>query len=103
MVQFVHPATEDLTLEGVLQALADPMRLRIMRSLMKGQNHMSCSEAAPCPDMAKSTLSHHFRTLREAGLIRTTKKGVENQNAVRAEDIEQRFPGLLKLVLSLSS
>jgi len=103
MVQFVHPATEDLTLEGVLQALADPMRLRIMHSLMNGQNHMSCSEAAPCPDMAKSTLSHHFRTLREAGLIRTTKKGVENQNVVRTEDIEQRFPGLLKLVLSLSS
>ncbi len=103
MVQFVHPATEDLTLEGVLQALADPMRLRIMRSLMKVQSCMSCSEAAPCPDMAKSTLSHHFRTLREAGLIRTTKKGVENQNVVRTEDIEQRFPGLLKLVLSLSS
>jgi DNA-binding transcriptional ArsR family regulator len=103
MVQFVHPSTEDLTLEGVLQALADPMRLRIMRSLMKEQSCMSCSEAAPCPDMAKSTLSHHFRTLREAGLIRTTKKGVENQNVVRTEDIEQRFPGLLKLVLSLSS
>jgi DNA-binding transcriptional ArsR family regulator len=102
MVQFVHPATEDLTLEGVLQALADPMRLRIMRSLMKVETCMSCSEAAPCPDMAKSTLSHHFRTLREAGLIRTTKKGVENRNVARAEDIEQRFPGLLKLVLSLS-
>ncbi len=103
MVQFVHPAMEDLTLEGVLQALADPMRLRIMRSLMQEQSCMSCSEAAPCPDMAKSTLSHHFRTLREAGLIRTTKKGVENRNVVRTEDIEQRFPGLLKLVLSLAA
>src|SRR5690349_18123074 len=103
MVQFVHPSKEDITLEGVLEALADPMRLRIIRSLMKVDGCMSCSEAAPCPDMAKSTLSHHFRTLREAGLIRTTKKGVENQNVVRIEDINSRFPGLLKLILELSN
>ncbi|MCB5184963.1 helix-turn-helix domain-containing protein [Methylobacillus gramineus] len=102
MVQFVHPSKEDITLEGLLGALADPMRLQIMRSLMNVEGCMSCSEAAPCPNMAKSTLSHHFRMLREAGLIRTTKKGVENQNIVRAEEINERFPGLLALILDLS-
>lgn len=103
MVQFVHPSKDDITLEGVLQALADPMRLRIIKRLMNVDSCMSCSEAAPCPDMAKSTLSNHFRMLREAGLIRTTKKGVENQNVVRIDDINSKFPGLLELVLKLSS
>ncbi|MCB5188884.1 helix-turn-helix domain-containing protein [Methylobacillus caricis] len=101
MVQFVHPAKEDITLEGMLGALADPMRLRIMRSLMNVEGCLSCSEAAPCPNMAKSTLSHHFRVLREAGLIRTAKLGVENRNIVRAEEINEKFPGLLELILDL--
>lgn len=103
MVQFIHPAKEDITLGGVLGALADPMRLRIMKSLMNVQGCMSCSEAAPCPNMAKSTLSHHFRILREAGLIRTEKIGVENRNVVRAKEINERFPGLLDLILELST
>jgi DNA-binding transcriptional ArsR family regulator len=102
MVQFVHPTKDDITLSGVLSALADPMRVRILRSLIGEKECMSCAAAAPCPDMAKSTLSNHFRILREAGLIRTTKKGVENQNVVRLEDVNDRFPGLLKLVLKLA-
>ncbi len=102
MVQFVHPATEDITLEGVLGALSDPMRLRIVASLMSEKGCMSCSQAAPCPEMAKSTLSHHFRILREAGLIRTTKQGVENRNVVRSADVNKRFPGLLKTILKLA-
>ncbi|MCB5191136.1 helix-turn-helix domain-containing protein [Methylobacillus arboreus] len=102
MVQFVHPAKEDIKLEGILGALADPMRLRIMKSLMGNEGCMSCSEAAPCPNIAKSTLSHHFRILREAGLIHTAKKGVENRNIVRTEEINQLFPGLLDLILKLS-
>ena len=103
MVQFVHPSKEDISLAGILGALGDPMRLRIVKSMMKKDSCMSCSEATPCPDMAKSTLSNHFRILREAGLIRTTKKGVENRNSVREDDINARFPGLLKLILKLSS
>ena len=102
MVQFVHPSKDDISLAGVLGALSDPMRLRILRMLMQNHGSMSCSDAAPCQDMAKSTLSNHFRILREAGLIRTSKKGVENLNAVREEEINARFPGLLKLVLKLS-
>ena len=99
MVQFIHPSREDITLAGVLAALADPMRLRIVKNLLAKNDCMSCTEAAPCPDMAKSTLSNHFRVLREAGLIQTTKKVVEHRNVVREADINARFPRLLKTIL----
>ncbi len=99
MARLVHPSRQDITLEGVLAALADPNRLRIVKGLLDEKGYMSCTEAAPCPDMAKSTLSNHFRVLREAGLIQTTKKGVEHQNTVREADINARFPGLLKNIL----
>lgn len=102
MAQFVHPSRDDITLAGVLAALADPMRLRIVKSLRDQKDCMSCTDAAPCPDMAKSTLSNHFRVLREAGLIWTSKKGVEHRNVVREADIEARFPGLLALILGFA-
>lgn len=100
MTRFVHPAKEDITLEGVLGALSDPMRLRILKKLLDSRDgRLSCSGAAPCEEMAKSTLSHHFRVLRDAGLIRTTKQGVENLNSARWDDVNERFPGLLKAIL----
>ena len=100
MVQFVHPSRDEITLAGVLAALADPMRRRIVKSLITENACMSCTEAAPCPDMAKSTLSNHFRILREAGLIRTSKQGVQHRNVLREDDINARFPKLLKMILS---
>jgi DNA-binding transcriptional ArsR family regulator len=99
MVQFVHPQREDITLAGVLAALADPMRLRIVKSLLQQKDCTSCTAATPTPGMAKSTLSNHFRILREAGLIQTSKKGVEHRNVVREADINARFPKLLKTIL----
>jgi len=100
MTRFVHPAKEDISLAGVLGALSDPMRLKILKKLIdKRGGCLSCSGAAPGAEMAKSTLSHHFRILREAGLIRTTKQGVENLNSVRLEEVNERFPGLLKTIL----
>tara|TARA_R110001592_G_scaffold20926_8_gene84612 strand:+ start:4709 stop:5026 length:318 start_codon:yes stop_codon:yes gene_type:complete len=98
MSQFLHPSKEDITLHGILNALGDPLRMRIAQNLLLKQGDMSCSEAAPCHTIAKSTLSHHFRILRESGLIRTTKQGVEHRNALRIEDIEEKFPGLLDTV-----
>lgn len=104
MTRFVHPAKEDITLAGVLGALSDPMRLRILRKLLERRHGpLSCSGAAPCPQMAKSTLSHHFRVLREAGLIRTTKQGVEHLNGVRWDEVNERFPGLLKAILKFGT
>ena len=100
MARFVHPAAQDITLAGVLAALSDPMRLKILKTLVERRGgSLSCSGATPCADMAKSTLSHHFRVLREAGLIRTTKRGVENLNSVRWEELDARFPGLLRAIL----
>ena len=100
MTRFVHPAREDITLAGVLAALSDPMRLKILKKLMATRDgSLSCSGAAPCADMAKSTLSHHFRMLREAGLIRTTKQGVAHLNRVRFDEVNARFPGLLKTIM----
>lgn len=104
MTRFVHPAKEDISLAGVLSALGDPMRLRILKKLLeRRQGRLSCSEAAPCAEMAKSTLSHHFRILRDAGLIRTTKQGVENLNCVRWDELNERFPGLLATIMKFHS
>ncbi|MDB5501091.1 MAG: ArsR family transcriptional regulator [Tardiphaga sp.] len=99
MVQLVHPSKDDITLAGVLNALSDPMRLRIIKSLLGNDACMSCTEATPMPGMAKSTLSHHFRVLRESGLIQTSKRGVEHRNVVRMADVNARFPKLLETVL----
>lgn len=102
MKQFIHPSKEEITLTGVIGALADPVRLRIFISMVERQSAVSCTQLSPCENMAKSTLSHHFRILREAGLIRTTKQGVENRNCVRQDDIEERFPGLVEKIISLA-
>lgn len=99
MVRFVHPAKDDITLSGILEALADPLRLKIVRVLLENDGCLNCSQSAPCPKIAKSTLSNHFRVLRESGLIRMTKSGVENHSVVRWDDINEKFPGLLKAIL----
>lgn len=96
---FVHPPIEDVSLEGVLYALADPHRLAIMRRLNGCGGTMNCSTAAPC-DLPKSTLSHHFKLLREAGLIRSERQGTQVINTPRCTEIEQKFPGLLRAILA---
>lgn len=91
------PALEDIALEDVFHALSDPIRLEIVRRLAV-EGEASC-QALDC-DRPKSSVSHHFRVLREAGLIRTRSEGASRMNALRREDIERRFPGLLSCVLS---
>jgi DNA-binding transcriptional ArsR family regulator len=97
MRPLVHPTREDITLQGVLHALADPVRRAIFRRLaLIGAG--SCVSCAP-PDLPKSTLSHHIRVLRDVGLVRSEKRGTEVANMARLEDIEARFPGLIPLIL----
>lgn len=98
MAQFFHPARADITLIGVLNALGDPIRFQIVERLYRQQDGLSCSAAIP-KGIAPSTLSHHFRVLRESGLVHTTKVGVENRNLLRIEDIEARFPGLIDQII----
>ena len=91
-----HPRVEDLTLPQVLHALSDPCRLRILWKLHTGEDGLPCG-AIDVP-VAKSTATHHYKVLREAGLIRTRREGTVLRNTLRSEEIDARFPGLLSAV-----
>jgi DNA-binding transcriptional ArsR family regulator len=95
---FNHPSPKDITLDGVLHALADPVRRGIVVKL-RGCESMSCSKA--CDAIPASTISFHHKVLRETGLIRSEKRGVEVINSIREQELEKRFPGLLSTILEL--
>jgi len=91
-----EPTRRELLLTAVLYALSDEIRLGIVRQLAKkGEQPCGVFEV----DRPKSSLSHHFRVLRESGLVATRKDGKTLLNTLRSEDLEARFPGLLKAVL----
>ena len=96
-----HYWLEDIALPDLLSALADPVRLAIVRKLYENKDGLCCN-ASSCKKIPKSTLSNHFRVLREAGVIRTEKHGLEHISCLRRAEINKRFPGLLGLVLKLS-
>lgn len=86
-------------MDGVLHALSDPLRRNIVAKLLDcSGTGMSCNKAA-CEQLSPSTISFHHKVLREAGLIRSEKIGVEVINTLRTEDLEKRFPGLLNSIL----
>ncbi len=92
-----HPEIEDVPLEAILHALADPVRVRIFADIAQqacSQNCKAFVNVAERP-IPKSTLSQHFRMLREAGLIRSERYGVEVHNTSRAAEVDARYPGLL--------
>lgn len=91
------PPTETLRIEQVLYALSDPIRLDIVRKLAR-DGDASC--AALDGGRPKSSMSHHFRALRAAGVIQTRTEGVVHMNALRRQDLDLRFPGLLDAVLA---
>ena len=93
-----HPAREDMELAAVLHALSDPQRLRIVRILAEDPEPRPCGTFGL--EVSKSTATHHFRVLREAGIIKQRTKGTAKFNTLRREDLEQRFPGLLDAVLN---
>jgi DNA-binding transcriptional ArsR family regulator len=92
-----HPVIEQVALSQVLYALSDPVRLGVVRQLAQA-GEATCS-ALHC-GRPKSSMSHHFRVLREAGLVRTRTDGPAHMNLLRREEMEQRFPGLLAAVLA---
>lgn len=102
MRQFAHPPIDEIALPALLSALADPVRLAIVRNLYANSDGLCCSDAAPFGHLPKSTLSNHFRVMREAGLIRTEKHGLQHISRLRRVEIDKKFPGLLKLLLKLS-
>lgn len=101
MAHLFHPAAEDITLEGILHALADPVRVRIFAEISKADQACTCSEFLKVCDkpVPKSTLSQHFRVLREAGLIRSERRGVELHNTPRHADLRERYGKLISEIL----
>jgi DNA-binding transcriptional ArsR family regulator len=97
-----HPSLEEITVEGILHALSDPVRAAIFADIVSQECPQTCSMFLTVSDRAvpKSTLSQHFRALREAGLIRGERRGVEMHNTSRCEEIEERFPGLLRAIIN---
>jgi DNA-binding transcriptional ArsR family regulator len=97
-VELHHPDREDLELAAVLHALSDSQRLEIVRRLADSE--------VPCPcgsiqlGVSKSTMTHHYRVLREAGVIRQQRRGTSKLTELRREDLGARFPGLLEAVLN---
>lgn len=92
-----HPETSEFSLTRVLSALSDPLRLGIVHLLSDGQERQWGELDAP---VSKSTLSHHMKTLRSAGITRTRDEGTRCYVHLRADDLEARFPGLLPSLLS---
>ncbi|RSS79842.1 helix-turn-helix transcriptional regulator [Streptomyces sp. WAC06614] len=96
-----HPGTGEIRLEAVLHALSDPVRLSIVRELADTGDELSCSHFEL--PVTKSTTTHHFRVLRECGVVRQTYRGTAKMNGLRRTDLDTLFPGLLDSVLTAAS
>ena len=102
MKPLFHPSVQDLTVEQILHALSDPARVAIWAKIVGSECSLTCSNFLHLEDKSipKSTLSQHFKALREAGLIRSERRGVEMLNTSRCREIESRFPGLVAAILN---
>ncbi|MEU5299394.1 ArsR/SmtB family transcription factor [Streptomyces noursei] len=93
-----HPDITTITLQQVLEALVDPVRRSIVRQLHANHRDFSCG-SFELP-VSKSTATHHFHVLREAGLIRQYYAGTSRMNALRLEEFDRAFPGFLPALLA---
>ncbi|MFF0013619.1 ArsR/SmtB family transcription factor [Streptomyces sp. NPDC005374] len=96
-----HPVREEIRLESVLHALSDPLRLQIVRELAAASGELSCSHF-DLP-VTKSTSTHHFRVLRESGVLRQDYRGTAKMNGLRRDDLDDLFPGLLDTLLDAAA
>lgn len=99
MRELPHPATADIQLTEVMHALSDGVRLELLRRVAQdpGKN---CTVLAGDIDVHKSTLSHHYRVLRESGVTRTRVDGRDRHIRLNREALDERFPGLIDSVLN---
>jgi DNA-binding transcriptional ArsR family regulator len=97
-----HPAIEHVTVEGILHALSDPVRVAIFTQIAGSDCSHNCSNFLNVREktIPKSTLSLHFKALREAGLIWGERRGVEMHNTSRCSEVDQRFPGLIAAIVN---
>jgi DNA-binding transcriptional ArsR family regulator len=91
-----HPDPQQITLSSVLYALGDPIRLAIVRQLAERGEQNCCDFGFA---IARSTMSHHFKILRESGVVLSRKSGTQHLNSLRQQELNERFPGLLTAVL----
>src|SRR5882724_10806636 len=100
-----HPSIEEVTVEGILHALSDPVRVAMYAGIFAQECPHNCSNFLTVSDkpIPKSTLSQHFKILREAGLIRSERHGVEMHSTSRCTELEQRFPGLIRAIVNAHS
>jgi DNA-binding transcriptional ArsR family regulator len=95
-----QPSREQISLSEVLYALSDPVRIEIVMSIAD-VGEQPCNQCGV--EMPKSSLSHHFKVLREAGIVATRVEGTRHINSIRTADLNARFPGLLNAVLKAAS
>ena len=97
-----HPPIEAVRLEAILHALSDPVRVAIFSDIAGASCAQTCSAFSSVGDrdIPKSSLSQHFKVLREAGLIHSERQGVEMHNTSRCTEVEARFPGLIPAIIS---
>ena len=102
MRPLLHPSVENITVENILYALSDPVRVAIFANIAGSACAQNCSSFLNIRDTSipKSTLSRHFKILRESGLIRSERRGVEMHNISRCAEIEQHFPGLMQAIVN---
>jgi DNA-binding transcriptional ArsR family regulator len=96
-----HPSLEEITVQGILYALSDPVRVRIYAELAQADRAMNCTAFVAQGDckLPKSTLSQHFKILREAGLIRSQRQGVELKNSTRCRELRKKFGPMITAIL----
>jgi DNA-binding transcriptional ArsR family regulator len=97
-----HPSIDDVTVEAILHALSDPVRVAIYAQIVGSDCSRNCSNFLEISEkpVPKSTLSQHFKALREAGLIRGERRGVEMHNTSRCAELEKKFPGLIAAIVN---
>lgn len=97
MPAYDHPDLTTLDIVSVLRALADPVRLDIVKRL-HSMGEANC--AALVGKRPKSSMSHHFQVLRESGIVHTRIEGVQHHNSLRRQELDERFPGLMAAILA---
>ena len=97
MRQMKHPEISQVALIDIMHALSDPTRMEIVRCLARKRQPMTCGELML--NRPKSSMSHHFKILRDAGIVRTVIEGTEHMNSLRLAELEKKFPKVLRAIL----